>query len=151
MRKKVVAILLATAMALSMSACGGSGTSSKSSSDAGSTTKAETTTEPEEETSYQSILDDYTKEITDATPGLVNEYNTESAEKAGDINALAELSNAKITKLAEICNEGVSKMAEIQLKTGDDYSTYEEWAAKLQDVYTQQSQQITDAYMASAQ
>ena len=41
-------------------------------------------------------------------------------------------------------------MAELMTKNGDKYETYEEWAAKLTDVYMQQSQQITDAYMASA-
>ena len=41
-------------------------------------------------------------------------------------------------------------MAELMTTNGDEYSTYEEWAGKLQDVYMTQSQQITDAYMNSA-
>ena len=155
MKKKIVALMIATMMAMSMTACGGSGdTSTKTET---KTEAAETTdtseaeaTDQEAEVTYQSILDEYTQKITEAAPGLVEEYNTEAAEKAGDVNALAELSNAKVTKLAEICNEGVEKMAELKIKNGDDDTTDTEWAGKLQAVYTEQSQLITDAYMSSA-
>ena len=99
---------------------------------------------------YQSILDDYTKKIADATPGLVEEYNNEAAPIAGDLNALAELSNSKVEKLAEISNQGVSEMATLMQKNGDEYSVYEEWSLKLTDVYTQYAKQITDAYTSSA-
>lgn len=102
------------------------------------------------DTIYQEILDEYTKKIQEATPGLIEEYNTEAASKSGDINALAEISNAKISKLAEISNEGIEKMASLMLKNGDESSVYEEWAGKLTNVYMEQSQQITDAYMSSA-
>lgn len=40
-------------------------------------------------------------------------------------------------------------MAELMTANGDEYDTYEEWAGKLQDVYTEYSTQITDAYMNS--
>ena len=155
MRKKLVALMLAGAMAFSMEACGGSDEAEPAAEE----TQVEENTESKsedaessdsEEVTYQSILDDYTKQIQDATPGLVDEYNTESADKAGDIEALAELSNSKVEKLAEICNEGIEKMAELMLENGDDQETYEEWAGKLQDVYTEYSAQITDAYTNSA-
>lgn len=151
MKKKIVTLLIAGTLALSITACGGSG---EDTSSADSTESTEETTEetpaPEEEVTYQTILDDYTKQLQDATPGLVEEYNTEAAAAAGDINKLAEISNSKVEELAVICNNGVSEMAELMTTNGDGYSTYEEWAGKLQDVYTTQSQQITDAYMNSA-
>ena len=78
---------------------------------------------------------------------IVEEFKNEAQDKKSDINALAELSNSKTEKLAEICNEGVKKMAELRLKNGDDDETYQEWAKKLQDVYTEQAKQITDAYL----
>lgn len=155
MRKKLVVLILAGAMAFSMAACGGSDEAEPAAEE----TQIEENTESKsedaessdsEEVTYQSILDDYTKQIQDATPGLVEEYNTESADKAGDIEALAELSNSKVEKLAEICNEGIEKMAELMLENGDDQETYEEWAGKLQDIYTEYSAQITDAYTNSA-
>lgn len=155
MRKKLVALMLVGAMAFSMASCGGSDEAESAAEE----TQVEENTESKsedaessdsEEVTYQSILDDYTKQIQDATPGLVEEYNTESADKAGDIEALAELSNSKVEELAEICNEGVEKMAELMLENGDDQETYEEWAGKLQDVYTEYSAQITDAYTNSA-
>lgn len=157
MKKKMVALLLASFMAFSITACGGNDTSEEVQTETNTEEGAEVTesesetakSSDSEEITYQSILDDYTKQIQDATPGLVEEYNAESADKAGDIEALAELSNSKVEKLAEICNEGVQKMAELMLKNGDDQETYEEWAGKLQDVYTEYSTQITDAYTSS--
>ena len=150
MKKKIVALLLASSMALSLSACGGSGSdssSSKSDTKTEETAKSDTSSDnssadQSEETTYQSILDEYTRKITEATPGVVDEFNTEAPEKNGDVNALAELCNAKVEKLATICNEGVSKMAEIKLKNGDSDDTYNEWAGKLQEVYTTQAQQV---------
>lgn len=158
MKKKLVTLMLAGAMAFSMAACGGSDeaepatekTQVEESAEGTGSESENAESSDSEEVAYQSILDDYAKQIQDATPGLVEEYNTESADKAGDIEALAELSNSKVEKLAEICNEGVEKMAELMLKNGDDKETYEEWAGKLQDVYTEYSTQITDAYTNSA-
>lgn len=158
MRKKLVALILAGSMVFSMYACGGTDASEPAEDKA----QAEETTEDKEEApaeeesedsesiTYQDILDDYTKQIQDATPGLVEEYKAESADKSGDIEALAELSNSKVEKLAEICTQGVEKMAELMIKNGDDQETYEEWAGKLQDIYTEYSSQITDAYTDSA-
>lgn len=141
MKRKIATLLIAGILSLSLIACGGE---SDSSSD--DTTKTESTEETQSEVTYQTILDDYTKQIQDATPGLIEEYNAESADKANDLNALAELSNSKVEKLAEICNTGVEEMAELMTKNGDEYETYEEWAGKLQDVYMEYAAQITDAY-----
>ena len=146
MKKKIVAMILVGAMALSITACSGDKEPSKNNEP--KTEKVEK--EPEVEVTYQSILDDYTQKIADATPGLVEEYNNESAAIADDLNALAELSNSKVEKLAEISNQGVSEMATLMQKNGDEYSVYEEWSLKLTDVYTQYATQITDAYTASA-
>jgi len=122
-------IILATALALTFTACGDSSYANKK-DDAKKTTESTEKTDskdaPKEETedtvkdntaevTCQSILDEYSQKIKDATPGLVEEYNTESAGKAGDINALAEISTAKIEKLAEISAEGTEKMAELML------------------------------------
>lgn len=111
MKKKIATLLIAGILSLSLIACGGE---SDSSSD--DTTKTESTEETQSEVTYQTILDDYTKQIQDATPGLIEEYNAESADKANDLNALAELSNSKVEKLAEICNTGVEEMAELMTK-----------------------------------
>lgn len=146
MKKKLVTLLLAGVLAISATACGGSEEPATEETTADSAEEAEA----EEEVTYQSILDDYTKQIQDATPGLVEEYNTESAEISNDLNALAELSNSKIEELADISNAGIEEMAELMTKNGDEYDTYEEWAGKLQDVYSDYASQITDAYTSSA-
>ena len=146
MKKKIVAMILVGAMALSITACSGDKEPSKNNEP--KTEKVEK--EPEVEVTYQSILDDYTQKISDSKPGLLEEYNNESAAIADDLNALAELSNSKVEKLAEISNQGVSEMATLMQKNGDEYSVYEEWSLKLTDVYTQYAAQITDAYTASA-
>ena len=153
MKKKLVVLLLAATMSLSAVACGGEKEEANKTeapkTEAAKKEKTEETKEPKVEVTYQTILDDYSKRIADATPGLVEEYNSESAAIANDITALAELSNAKVSKLAEISNQGVTEMATLMQKNGDEYSVYEEWANKLMEVYTQYSAQITDAYTAS--
>ena len=142
MKKKIVAIMLASMLAVSATACGGSGDSSFTGDTKEATDNAKES-EPAEEITYQSILDEYTKQIQDATPGLVEEYNAEAAEKAGDLEALAELSNSKVEELAKICNDGVGEMASLMTANGDEYETYEEWAGKLQDVYMEYAAHIT--------
>lgn len=153
MKKKLVVLLLAATMSLSVVACGGEKEEANKTeapkTEAAKKEKTEETKEPKVEVTYQTILDDYSKRIADATPGLVEEYNVESAAIANDITALAELSNTKVSKLAEISNQGVTEMATLMQKNGDEYSVYEEWANKLMEVYTQYSAQITDAYTAS--
>jgi glucan-binding YG repeat protein len=95
--------------------------------------------------SYESILSDYSARIAAATPGLVAEYNAEYSAYS-TIDGRAKLCNEKVGKLAKICNDGVGEMAKHHLAVGDSYSTYEEWAGKLQHVYMKYGQQIQDAY-----
>lgn len=156
MKKKIVAIMLAGTLAVFATACGGSGDSASSNDNATQESGDSTDTTAEEEqnasedATYQSILDDYTKQIQDATPGLIEEYKTESADISTDIEALATLSNEKIEKLAEINAKGTEEMAALMTTNGDEYETYEEWAGKLYDVYEEYAGQISDAYMDSA-
>ena len=99
--------------------------------------------------SYQSILDTYTEKMEKAVPGLVSQYRSE-ASGVSDIGKLAEICNDKVGKLAKICNEGVGKMAELMNSRGDSYSTYEGWAGKLMDNYSDIAQEIQNAYLDSA-
>ena len=133
--KKFLSLLLVLGVCFGLTGCGESKADNSDS------------VEKEKTVTYESILEDYTKKITEATPGIVEEFKNEAQDKKSDINALAELSNSKTEKLAEICNEGVKKMVELRLKNGDDDETYQEWAKKLQDVYTEQAKQISDAYL----
>lgn len=99
--------------------------------------------------SYEDIYNDYSQQIQNKTPGLIEEYKNEAASHAGDINAQAEIANKKVEVLAALSNEGVEKMAMLYYKDMD-YSTYESWATKLYDVYMQYAQQIYDTYLSSA-
>ncbi|MGB7365714.1 hypothetical protein [Carnobacterium jeotgali] len=140
-------------------------TQPKANVEAETTTESESTVEPvvveepvEEATSasaddeYQGILDDYTKKLKEAAPILVEEYNAEYPSNQNGLEGLAELSNDKISKLAELSNEGVSEMADVHFTNGSGkYEDYEAWAGKLMEVYMTEAEQITDAYMNSAQ
>ena len=148
MKKKLLTIMLATTMTLSFTACGSSSDAPKA--DSKTEAPAETAAPEKVDVTYQGILDEYTQKLADATPGLVDEFNSEAGEKGGDMNALAELCNAKVEKLAAICNQGVEEMAKLMQDNGDEYSTYEDWAGKLQNAYTTQAQQIQDAYTNAA-
>lgn len=107
--------------------------------------------EPKAERTYQSILDEYSEKIRDAVPVLIEEYNTEAAKNEDGLTGLAKISNAKISKLAEMSIEGVGEMAKLMYAEGSGkYDEYEEWAGKLQKVYTEEASKISDAYMESA-
>lgn len=102
------------------------------------------------ESSYQAILDEYSAIIRETTPALVEEYNAEAEGNTEGIEGLAKLSNEKVSELAEISNEGIREMAKVYYKKGSGgYSEYEEWAGKLMDVYLEEAEKITDAYMDS--
>lgn len=150
MKKQVLAIALAGAMALTMVGCSSGASSSSSSSAASSAASSSSAAQQASTDTYESILADYSAQIEAEAPVLVEEYNTEAASLGSDVQAKAQLSNDKISELAKISTEGTEKMAELMMKKGDDYSVYEDWANQLNDVYMAQSQLITDAYMASA-
>lgn len=112
----------------------------------------EDTTSSSSKKTYQSILDDYTQKIEEASLRLIEEYYEEAALNTNGLEGLATLSNDKVLELADICTDGVEEMAEVMWYTGSgSYSEYEEWAAKLYDVYMDEAGKITDAYMNSAQ
>lgn len=134
MRKKLLVFGLATVMAVSLTACGGSGASKE---------------ETKKEVTYESILEDYSAKLKEAAPKLAEEFK-EEADGVESVEDLADLSGKKVEDLAEICGDGVEEMAELQMKNNDEYETYEEWAGKLQDVYQDEAEVITDAYMESA-
>lgn len=98
---------------------------------------------------YEGILEEYTRKMEQAVPGLVREYNRD-ASGISDINKLAEICNEKVGKLAEINNAGVGEMADLMNRRGDAYSVYESWAFKLMDNYTEIAREIQDAYLDSA-
>lgn len=99
---------------------------------------------------YQSILDDYSNKIKNATPTLIKEYQAEAAKNSGSVDKLAQILNSKKDELASLCNDGIEEMAKLMQKSGsNDYSEYEQWAAKLQDVYMSEASKITDAYYKS--
>ena len=101
--------------------------------------------------SYQEILEEYSKKLRDATPRLIEEYQEEARNNTRGIEGLAELSNEKIGVLAEINNEGIGEMANIMLfSESGSYAEYEKWAGKLTEVYMEEAGKITDVYMKSA-
>ena len=104
-----------------------------------------------EKDSYQTILDDYTVKLQDATPGLIEEYKLEAANNSDGLEGLAAICNAKVTELAEISNDGIPEMAKYYYKHGSgSYDEYSEWAGKILDVYMEEAGKIQDAYMDSA-
>lgn len=83
--------------------------SSSSNSNSSTSSKSSTTT-----TGYQQIYNEYSQKLIQAGP------------------------TSSINEMAKICNEGITKMAKYMYSasgTDGQYSTYESWATKLQDVY----------------
>ena len=99
---------------------------------------------------YNQIYEEYAGKLRDATPGLIEEFNREATSNTGGITGLAEINNAKISRLSDISNEGIEKMADYMWIHGSgDYSEYSQWADKLNAVYTEEAQKITETYMAA--
>lgn len=147
-KKYTVILVIIIALILACAACTSNPANSnptESQSDSG------VNASPSSDKTYQSVLDDYTKKLQDATPGLIEEYNAEAATNQGGLEGLANIANAKVSELATICNDGVNEMAQLMLSTGSGKSDeYEEWAAKLQNVYNNEAQKIMDNYTNSA-
>lgn len=128
MKKRIFTIIVAGVMMLSMAACGARG-------------------QEYDPAEYQSIVDEYTQKIKDATPGLVAEYDEESVALNGNINALGKLAKEKSAKLEAIKDEGLQKIQDLITENGHEEEKYTEWADKLDAVYNQYSEQVTAAYM----
>lgn len=101
-------------------------------------------------TSYQAILDEYALKIRNATPGLIQEFRNEAAANTSGVEGLAAISNNKVERLAMISTEGVNQMASLHYSQSDDYSVYESWANQLINVYTEESQKIIGEYLATS-
>ncbi len=99
--------------------------------------------------SYEDIYNEYVEKMNEKLPSLVREYKSDAAG-ISDITKLADICNEKVGKLADICNEGVGEMADLMYENNDSYSTYEKWATKLMDEYTEIANEIFDAYLDSA-
>ena len=101
--------------------------------------------------SYEDILEEYSKKLREATPGLIEEYNEEAKSNQGGLQGLATLCNNKVSELAKISVEGTQEMAKLYYKQGSGkYEEYSEWAGKLQEVYMEEASKIQEAYMDSA-
>lgn len=149
--KKTLNFLLALLMVASLCACGDTSSPEQSSEPVESVVDKGPVEEETGYTSYQEILDAYTVKLQEATPGLIEEYNTEAAENTEGLEGLATICNEKVSALAEISMEGTQEMANIYLHSGDGTSEeYQEWGTKLQEVYLTEAAKIQEAYMESA-
>ena len=122
----------------------------KDTDDESSNSKSDNIVVEASDSSYESILENYSQQMKNKVSILINEYRSESAKYGNDIESLAELVNEKVEVLAEICNDGMTAMAEKMYKDNDSYSTYEKWTMKLMDVYQEQAQKIYDVYIDQA-
>lgn len=93
--KKILTLCLTLGFCLCLVGCAGSSSGSSQSS---------SKPQEEKEVTYESILEDYSQQLKDATSGLIDEFNEEAKSKKGNVNDLATLCNKKVEKLAKICN-----------------------------------------------
>ena len=108
------------------------------------------TMQESESTTYKSILSNYSQEMEDAVPLLLEEYQQEAENSTGSIKDLARISNAKVEALSKINQAGANEMLQLMETKGDNYHQYKEWAAALNEVYEECTQSIANAYKDSA-
>ena len=102
--------------------------------------------------SYEEILNLYSKKLKDATPILIEEYKEGAKNNKDGLSGLATLCNEKSSELAKICNDGIQAMAKLYYNQGSgSLDEYSKWAGKIQDVYTEEALKIQDVYLKSAQ
>ena len=101
----------------------------------------------ETEIGFEEIYTEYSRILTEKTPVLISEFLDEAKQLDSGFSACAELCAEKIKILAELSNEGTEKMGSLLHKSSrEQYEKYNEWAAKLSEIYKQESQKIKDAY-----
>ena len=147
MKKKIMALLLVSALGVSVVACGDTTTDEPAKKD--EVVEEVKDDKVTDDSTYESILEEYSKKLKEQAVILAEEYNNEAADLGGNLEELAELVNSKVEKLAFTSTEGMEKMALIMTKNGDEYEVYEEWALKLTDVYTEEAQTIMENYLNS--
>nr|WP_300210245.1 hypothetical protein [uncultured Anaerostipes sp.] len=135
MRKRFLTLGLAVLMAVSLTACGGGDDSSK---------KEKTTTEAKkEEKTYESIYNEYSAKLTEATPRLIDEYEQEiEADDSDEISIGIE----KADELMGICTEGTEKMSDLLMENPEEEDEYDKWAGKLEEIYNKESDALDDAF-----
>lgn len=98
----------------------------------------------------EEIYEEYAQKIQDEALKLLEEFKEEARENKGDIEKLAEINSEKTSELAEVENEGIQKMAANYSNAGETYDDYTEWSGKLWDVYLDEVEKFTEAYMNAA-
>ena len=147
MKKKIMALLLVSVLGVSVVACGDTTIDEPAKKD--EVVEEVKDDKVTDDSTYESILEEYSKKLKEQAVILAEEYNNEAADLGGNLEELAELVNSKVEKLAFTSTEGMEKMALIMTKNGDEYEVYEEWALKLTDVYTEEAQTIMENYLNS--
>lgn len=135
----VSAVLFSSAL---LTGCGSAGSGAK---DDVSSSAAAAVQKKADET-YDSIYDEYSKQIEEAAPKAVEEFKKQ-AKGSTDVKKLAEVANDQVKTLAKIMTDGGKKMAELREKNGDSYKTYEKNYKKLYKVYSDKAMDVYGAYL----
>lgn len=149
MKKILLAFVLAIVMSIGLVGCGGASEPSNdsSASNASEESSGADIAEDAPTKTYESVMIQYASELQDATPVLMERYYQAAPELNAE--AKAQLATDITTELAKICDDGIAEFAQIQLANGDAQSVYDDWASRLQAIYEQQVQLITEAYTAT--
>ncbi len=140
--KRIVWLSLIVTIALSFCAC--SNNQVQEVKKVGEAIKSNTKT-------YETVLEEYTNKLQEATPKLIEEYKNEATKNTDGLQGLASLCNDKVSELAKISTDGIQEMAQLMLHSGSgSYDEYQEWSTKLQNVYMDEAAKIQDTYMSSA-
>lgn len=120
------------------------------------------TEEKDLKTQLEAVVTDYSKQIEEKTPVLIEEYQAEIQNNTGGVAGLSAIANQKARELQAISDEGISKLrAAYQAaddKSGVDLATlinqlsanYTNQVAKISDIYLRTSAAL-QAEMSSSQ
>lgn len=99
--------------------------------------------------SYEAIYNDYAQKLTDATPGLIEEFESEAALNFGGEEGLTEILSSKQLVLSEIAAECANVLSAFYSASSQDdaeATAYIEWNNKINSMYTQEARKLTEIY-----
>lgn len=128
--KKIITAVLSIILCFGLVACGGSDNDSAS---------------EKNDNTYKGIYENYSKQMQDIVPDLINEFKAESSDESNDSTDI-EIYMEKIKKLAKINSDGIYKMAELLNKelTEENEAECDEYGEKLTQVYDECEKEVSD-------
>lgn len=115
--------------------------------DSSTKSSTESSTNKESEDELQTILTTYSEKLTEQTPILIDEYQTEIQSNQNGVAGLSSIANQKALALQAISNEGISKLKAAHQADSSSTVDINSLVDQLSSKYTTEVAKISDIYL----